>query len=145
MGEGGGRARWVVGWVTAAGRCGRGDGRSWKRREMRERGGSDGNKREGLTVSDDERASSERGVEKRSERGMSAVERLALSAEASLRRGGAAGAGSGERATNARRQVRKESVFALNARDGAPSRRRACVLDLVSSGCCVELDAQTRD
>jgi hypothetical protein len=112
---------------------------------MRERGGSDGNEREGLTVSDDERASSERGVEKRSERGMSAVERLALSAEASLRRGGAAGAGSGERATNARRQVRTASVFALNARDGARSRRRACLLDLVSSGCCVELDAQTRD
>lgn len=142
MGEGGGRARWVVGWATAARRGGRGDGRSCKRREMHERGGSE---REGLTASDNERASSERGVEKRSERGMSAVERLALSAEASLRRGGAAGAGSGERATNARRQVRKASVFALNARDGARSRRRACLLDLVSSGCCVELDAQTRD
>jgi len=132
-GEGGRWVRWARGrWVGAAREGGgddgvdgaRGDGgRSWRRRETRERGGSDGHERERLTMSDDGGARSERGVEKRSERGMSAVERLALSAEASLRRGGAADDGSGERASYGRKQVRNEIMCALHARDDARSRR----------------------
>ena len=133
-GEGGRWARWARGrWAGAAGDGG-GDarggddarvdgGRSWRRRETRERGGADGHERERVTMSNDNGARSERGVEKRSERGMSAVERLALSAEASLRRGGAAGDGSGERASYGRKQVRNEFMCAIHARDGARSRR----------------------